>query len=279
MPVLRRHPHEDFPFITGNCISVRIQETDPDRRAAAAPGLYRHLRVRMARTFRCRRSQRASVFILPADLRRDSDRRRAAVFQFKMFLRNRDQLHVPVQTAVEGKVRLLRINCVVVLIADRNRDRVHRVPVLQQQIRQIHAEGGITPAVFRGLCPVHRDDGRHGRAAELNKNPAFSVIPGFGQTVLRKAFDIPAGPAVIVISAVLSVHGVPGVWQRHLLRFLRTALPHCLCGTAGILHKTPVIIPQGCRSHIRYVSFKFSDLSVSGIFSEMFLQEAGRELQ
>ena len=136
--------------------------------------------------------------------RRDLHARRTAVAQRKVGGRHHDEVYIPVQTAVEGEICFLGIDGVVVAVIHRNDQQVF----FFQMRRQIHAEGGIPALVFCQRFAVEHDHRGVSRAVHLQ--PDF-----VGAVMLRhlQAAGVQAGAAVIVIAAVLPVHGVPGVGQ------------------------------------------------------------------
>ena len=123
-----------------------------------------------------------------------------------MGLRHQNQAYFPVQPAVKGEIRLLRVDSPAAGIADRDRQLV----VVLQVIGQIHPEGRIPAGVLGQLFAVQIDFGRHGRALKFQPDPAV-----FRRFRPVQVAEIPAFAPVIVVTAVLAVLGVPGVGQRH----------------------------------------------------------------
>ena len=121
--------------------------------------------------------------------------------QLKMLLGYRNQPDLPVQTAVEGEVRLLRIHAVAVLVADGDLQQVP-VPQLSGQLRP---EGGISALVVAKFFTVQKHFTGVCSAVQFQIN---AVSYRFFR---RKFPRIPAGAPVIIVAAVLSVHIVPGV--------------------------------------------------------------------
>ena len=144
---------------------------------------------------------------LQIDHRRDLDAGCSVLEKLKMLRRDSDQLHIPVQSAVEGEVRLLRVDRGVVLVIDGDRKDV----LLLKLLRQLDAEGGVAALVADELFAVEPHLRRHGGAVYFEKQ---ALPRGFFR---RKLPHIPACSAVIIVAAVLPVDGVPGVRQRDRL--------------------------------------------------------------
>ena len=85
--------------------------------------------------------------------RRDPDARRAAVTQRKVGGRHHDEVHIPVQTAVEGEIRFLGVDGVVVAVVHRNDQQVFRF----EMSGKVDPEGGIPALVFRQRFAVEHD--------------------------------------------------------------------------------------------------------------------------
>ena len=143
-----------------------------------------------------------------------------------MLLRNRDQFYLAVETAVEGEVRFLRIDAGIVLVVYRDCD--DRISFI---CAEIDAERGITTVMMICVNAVDVDVCPHCGAVE------FKVYALTGQFFLTQFSDIPAGSAVIVISAVLTVDGIPGMRKRDDLS-LRM---HGLFNVSSLLYKLPSV--------------------------------------
>ena len=144
------------------------------------------------------------AIVLQIDDRRDLDAGRAVFLEFKVLFGHGDQVHTAIQPAVEGEVRLLRIDAVVVLVADGDFQEI----LFRQLSAELHAKGRITSFVTAELFPVQKDLAGVRRAVELQKHP---LADGFCGVQLP---TIPAGAAIIVVAAVLTVQSVPGVGKR-----------------------------------------------------------------
>ena len=129
------------------------------------------------------------------------DARGAVLEQLEVLRRHGDQVHGPVEAAVEGEVRLLGIYGFIILVVDGNGKGVF----LRQLPGKLHPEGGVAALVAAELFAVEIDLGGHGRAADFKKQ-------ALARGLLRPQLaHVPAGTAVIVVAAVLAVDGVPGV--------------------------------------------------------------------
>ncbi len=141
--------------------------------------------------------------------RRHFDARRAAISQREMRRRHDKQLYRAVQAAVKRKIRLLRIDGIVIGIVHRDGECVLRAQVR----RKINAERRKTALVPRQLFAVQKHLGRIGRAVYLEPNPV--AVCQCGQFVPAQCARIAAGTAVIIVAAVLAVDGIPCVGQRN----------------------------------------------------------------
>ncbi len=150
-----------------------------------------------------------------------------------MLRRHDNQIHIPVQAAIEREVRFLRVNDIVIAVIHRNTEFI---PLLQM-LRQLHPEGGITAPVFRQHLAVQTYLRGHGCSLYFQKHMTsrFHLRP-------FQFAHITAASAEIVVAAVLSVHRVPGMWQGHL-----TALV--------ILIKIPMVIQWNDSSHNNFPFF------------------------
>ena len=140
------------------------------------------------------------------DHRCDLQPRSAVIAQRKMGLGHQNQADIPVQPAVKGEIRLLRVDSLAAGVADRDSQLV----VVLQVIGQIHPEGRIPAGVLGQLFAVQIDFGRHGRALKFQPDPAV-----FRRFRPVQVAEIPAFAPVVVVTAVLAVLGVPGVGQRY----------------------------------------------------------------
>ena len=166
-------------------------------------------------------------------LRGHLDARRTAVGKVEMRLRNHNQVHLPVQAAIKGKVRFLGIDAVTAAVVHRN---AQLVPV-PQMFRQIHPESGISPLMACQQLTVQAHLGRHGRGFHLQPDLAPRLHGGPFQLP-----HIPTSTAVIVVPSVLAVHRVPGMGQGHL-----SALP--------VLIEFPALFQRNHSSHVALLAF------------------------
>ena len=134
----------------------------------------------------------------------DLDARGAVIIQLKMAFGHTDQIYVPVQAAIEGKVCHLRINAVIGRIVHQNGQHVF----ITQILSQIHSPGGETAVMMGKVFAVQIYIGRGCGAANLQ-----IILAGFRQVCLCDGFCVAAGTAEIVVSAVLAVSCIPGMRQ------------------------------------------------------------------
>src|SRR5699024_2673312 len=132
-----------------------------------------------------------------------------------------DEADLPVQAAVEGEVRTLWVDSVVRGVVHRDQERVLQAEVLGE----VDPERRVTAVVLTDLDTVEVDLGTGVRTAHLQPGAA---APRAG----RKLPGVGAPSAVVVVSAVLPVLGVPGVGEGHLL-------------ASG-----PDLVPGGGRRHL-----------------------------
>ena len=115
------------------------------------------------------------------------------------------QRYIAVNAAVEGEVGLLGVDGVVVAVV-----HIHaqQVAAVAQRIGNVHAKCRIAALVLSQLLLVQIDLGGHGNGVKLQNGASV-----FRQGDVRQHGGVAAGAAVVVIAAVLPVHGVPGVGQ------------------------------------------------------------------
>ena len=149
--------------------------------------------------------------------------------QGEVLCRDDVQGHIPVNAAVEGEVRLLGVHGVVVAVVHADGQQV----LVFQVVGQVHPEGGVAALVLGQFFPVQVDDGGHSCAVQLQNSLAACRDGG-----LCQGQCIPAGAAVVIVAAVLTVHRVPCVGQGN-------GLAHNGGGDAGVLlGKMPVALIQ-----------------------------------
>ena len=155
-----------------------------------------------------------------------------------MLLRNGDQLYLSVEAAVEGEVRLLGVNTVVVFIADRDGKYIF-VPKLSCQF---DAEGAVASLMQAEHLAVQVDSAGVRRAAKLKKE-CLALRLLFVQLA-----NVPAGSAVVIVAAVLSVDRIPGVGEGNNL-----SRPGVLCSLfcrSSCLYKLPSVCKCGYSAHL-----------------------------
>ena len=139
--------------------------------------------------------------------RGDLDARGSAVTQFKMGSGYHDQIHPPVQSAVEGEVRLLGIDPVIVRVVQAYDQRVILLQILQPD-----PEGAVAALMAANLLTVEHYLTGVGSSQEFQPDLIARMDLRFGQLP-----GIIAGAPVVIIAAVLTVNRVPGMGQRNSL--------------------------------------------------------------
>ena len=123
-----------------------------------------------------------------------------------MRFRHDDEIHIAVEAAVEGEIGHLRVDAVVCAVVDGDCEGVF----IFQSIGEVGAEGRVAALVMGESLSVQRDVGGHGGAEEFDE----AALAGF-KFRLFKCLRVDGGAAPVVVSAVLSVDGVPGVGEGH----------------------------------------------------------------
>ena len=146
-----------------------------------------------------------------------------------MLCRNDVQSYIAVNAAVEGEVCLLGVHGVVVAVVHADRQQIF----LFEMFGQVHPEGRIAALVLGQLFPVQVNGGGHGGTVQLQNSLAACRDGG-----LCQGQRIPAGAAVVIVAAVLTVYGVPCVGQGN-------SLAHNSSRGAGVLlGKMPIAMIQ-----------------------------------
>ncbi len=126
----------------------------------------------------------------------------AEMIEAEMIFVYDDQFYVTVNTAVEGKVRLLRIYSVIYGVIHFDNELVF----LFQMIGNIKTEGGIAAVVIAEDLFV--EDDVRGRVDACKVDIYAFVGAVFG---LFEFLDVDAGTASVIVTAVLAVKIIPGV--------------------------------------------------------------------
>ena len=138
-----------------------------------------------------------TVLIVVHRLGSDLHARAAKIVQIKMMLADDQQLHIPVNAAVKGKIRLLGVDPVVFFIL-----HLHLQVVFFLQIRrQLHPEGGITALVTAKALAVEG----HFRLGIDTGKLQIHQFPGFVECRHGEGLFIHRSGAQIVVTAVLAV--------------------------------------------------------------------------
>ena len=138
------------------------------------------------------------------------------------------QRYIAVNAAVEGEVGLLRVDGIVVAVVNGNHQLICAVV---QGIGDVHAEGGVAALVLGHFLTVQTDNCSHSYAVKLQNR-----APAVGQLRFLQCTGVAAGAAVVVVAAVLTVHGVPGVGEGDRLAMT-------------FLGKSPAGVQQSCLAH------------------------------
>ena len=159
-----------------------------------------------------------------------------AVFdQFKVLPGDGNQVHVPVQSAIEREIRELGVHPVIFAVVG---DDGQEVFSIRQRAGQIHPEGGIT-AVVAGQMGTVQVDVRAAVAAPDFKE--VCLIGLFGNLQLPR---IGRSAPPVVSAAVLTVDVVPGMRQVDGLTILGPVFRDPVC-----LFKYPALVQIGNCSH------------------------------
>ena len=137
--------------------------------------------------------------------RRDLDGHSAVFGKGKVCSGYNMQRYIAVNAAVEGEVGLLGVDGVVVAVVY---IYAQQVAAVAQRIGNVHAKCRIAALMLSKLLLVQVDLGGHGNGVKLQNGTSV-----FRQGNVRQHGGVAAGAAIVVIAAVLPVHGVPGVGQ------------------------------------------------------------------
>ena len=140
--------------------------------------------------------------IFAANLGANGKSASAKVIHIKVVLIYNDQLNVTVDTAVEGEIRLLRINAVVFGVIHLNDHMV----LCHNAVGNIGTEGRITSIVHSNRFAVENDLCRCVYACKFDVK-SFILAKGGSS----KVFFVNAGTAIVVVTAILTVDIVPRV--------------------------------------------------------------------
>ncbi len=165
------------------------------------------------------------------------------VIHIKVLFIHPDQEDVSVDSAVESEIRFLGIYSVVSAVVSPHLE----VILIGEVVSDVPAECGVSAVVRPDLSPVQLYFGRCINAAEFKVNPLIGC-----KLRLREILLVQAGASPIVISAVLSVDGVPGVRQVHCgfgtigsgevpVPVYLYELPHTFPSCIGFLHQLQIL--------------------------------------
>ena len=150
-------------------------------------------------------SHLTAAFVKVSHSRRDLDGHSAVCGKGKVSSRYNMQRNIAVNAAIEGEVGFLRVNGVVVAVVY---IYAQQVAAVAQRIGNVHAKCRIAALMLSKLLLVQVDLGGHGNGIKLQNGTSV-----FRQGNVRQHGGVAAGAAIVVIAAVLPVHGVPGVGQ------------------------------------------------------------------
>ena len=136
---------------------------------------------------------------------RNLDGHRAVCGKGKVSSRYNMQRNIAVNAAIEGEVGFLRVHGVIVAVVY---IYAQQVAAVAQRIGNVHAKCRIAALMLSKLLLVQVDLGGHGNGVKLQNDTSV-----FRQGNVRQHGGVAAGAAIVVIAAVLPVHGVPGVGQ------------------------------------------------------------------
>ena len=182
----------------------------------------------------------------------------AKVTQCNVVFVHHQQAHIPVDAAVEGKVRFLGINAVVDAVVYLHRELVFCL----QQLRDLCPEGGVAAVMGAELLTVQPHGGAGIDALKLQPDLLLCRVKGR----CCKAGAVDAGAPPVIVTAVLSIHGVPSVGQcygsGHAVRAGELPVLHKLCNTTHpippVFCCAPVIFPYIFLSLLFYQSNRIS---------------------
>ena len=141
---------------------------------------------------------------LAADIGGQVQAAAAVIGKFKMGGGHAEDVHIPVEAAVEGEVGRLGINTVVGGVVHRDDQQVF----VLQGAGELHPPGGVAAVVVGQLFTVQVDIRRGVGAVDLQE-----IGLRFGQVGALQRPHIDSGAAPVVVSAVLAVNVVPAVGQ------------------------------------------------------------------
>ena len=155
--------------------------------------------------------------------------------QIKVRIGNADDVYIPVQTAIEGKVCHLGIHRVIGCIVHSDDD--HRLHT--DLLGDVTTPGGVATVMMGVLLAIDVQISRGIGAVDLNV-----VALCLRQVFLVQFLGINGRTAVVVIAAVLSIQSVPGMGQAD-------KIPLGVNGSGdfcGLLGECPFAIDTGNRS-------------------------------
>ena len=203
-----------------NCFGFAIFSCNRNHyriRISSYPCLYLH------RCFSCRHA----IFVTLYG-RSHCDSISSHIIQFEMAFRYNNQVHHTIQTAIECKVCFLWIHIIIVCIIQGNCQHVFFL----QLICQIHTECRISTLVMCHCFSVQIDICNYRCTKEFH-----IYLTSCFEFRFLKFCHIPAGTSVVVIATVLSVYGIPCVWQTDRSSFFRRCIFCILC----FFYKHPVV--------------------------------------
>ena len=170
------------------------------------------------------------------------DAGRAVIIQIKMSLVDTDQVHIPVQAAVESEVRNLGIDPIIGSVIHRN----HQKCLSAQFSGQIHTPGGVTAVMMSKVLAGYIHIGR--RICALD----FQIIAlGGGQIHRIQLLDVVGRAPEVIAAAVLSVDCIKAVRQVHKI----PTVIQLRGNLGGLLGKQPFVVKIDNFAH--FLSLRF----------------------
>ena len=148
---------------------------------------------------------------------RDMDTGMPMLQEFKMGFRDSDDVDTAIQSAVEGKIRMLGINRFIWRVIHRD----HKQIVILKCFRQLHPPGRITAVVMTKMHSIQIHIGR--RIGSVDLQEISLPCRKFRSLNL---FCIAASSSEIIVAPVLTICCVPGMGQIHKLLIFRDDLDY-----------------------------------------------------
>ena len=153
-----------------------------------------------------------------------------------MRLIDADNVHIPIQTAVESKVSHLGIDTVICAVVNGNDQQF----VVLQLLADVHTPGGVAAVMMGQQVTICVDISGGIGATDLKVIQVCS-----GESFLVQLLGVIGGSTVVVVAAVLAVDGVIAMGQVDLF-----PVNGKFCGQgSGFFGKSPVCVEIVNSSH------------------------------